>query len=55
MIAGERGARTLDLGIMRANLPAFQAIHFPKVMFLLDHALPRLSLYSAVSAQIPAQ
>jgi hypothetical protein len=48
---GERGTRTLDLGIMSAILPLFTPSDFRNRLFLLDAAVQHFPLFSPVAAQ----
>jgi len=54
-IGGERGTRTLDLGIMSAILALFRPRAFCKPLFLLDAAVQHFPLFSLLAAQKPAQ
>jgi hypothetical protein len=53
-VGGERGTRTLDLGIMSAILPFFWAVSFRNLLISLDHAVQHFPLLSLVAAQKPA-
>jgi hypothetical protein len=52
---GERGTRTLDLGIMSAILPFFRVTNSCNLLFSLDAAVQHFPLFSPVAAQKPAQ
>jgi hypothetical protein len=48
---GERGTRTLDLGIVSAILPVFRVASFRNLLFSLDPTVQHLPLFSLVAAQ----
>jgi hypothetical protein len=54
LTGGERGTRTLDLGIMSAILPFFWAASFRNLLISLNCAVQHFPLLSLVAAQKPA-
>jgi hypothetical protein len=54
LIGGERGTRTLDLGIMSAIWPFFPDTSFHNPLISLDGGVQHFPLFSLVAAEKPA-